>query len=104
MVARSDRWWPDERERRRLDDDLVGLDPDDPEVRAFSEHLDRTHRLRPSFTVEGYLSGVSDFADSANRSEGLKRVAAVAVVTLILLGVALTMWGAALFVLTTLLG
>ncbi len=100
---RSDRWWPDEQERRRLDDDLVGLDPDDPEVRAFSAHLERTHQLRPSFTVEGYLSGVSDFADSANRTEGPRRVAAVLVVTLILLGVVLTIWGAALFIVTTLL-
>jgi hypothetical protein len=104
MVARSDRWGPDEQERRRLDDNLIGLDRNDPEVQAFSEHLDRTHRLRPSFTVEGYLSGVSDFADSANRTQGLRRVAAVAVVLLILLGVAVTVWEVAMFVLTTLLG
>ena len=103
-MARSDRWGPDEQERRRLDDDLIGLDRDDPEVQAFSEHLDRTHRLRPSFTVEGYLSGVSDFADSANRTQGLRRVAAVAVVMLILLGVAVTVWKVAMFILTTLLG
>jgi hypothetical protein len=103
-VVRSDRWEPDEQERRRLDDDLIGLDRDDPEVRAFSEHLDRTHRLRPSFTVEGYLSGVSDFADSANRTQGLRRVVAVLVVMLILLGVAVTVWELAMFILTTLLG
>src|SRR3712207_5439277 len=54
-------------ERRRLDDDLIGLDRDDPEVQAFAEHLDRTHRLRPGFTIEGCLSDVSDFAESANR-------------------------------------
>ena len=103
-MVRSDRWEPDEQERRRLDDDLIGLDRDDPEVRAFSEHLDRTHRLRPSFTVEGYLSGVSDFADSANRTQGLRRVVAVLVVMLILLGVAVTVWELAMFILTTLLG
>jgi hypothetical protein len=103
-VVRSDRGWPDEQERRRLDDDLIGLDRDDPEVQAFSEHLDRTHQLRPSFTVEGYLSGVSDFADSANRTQGLRRIAAVVVVTLILLGAATTVWGVVTFVLTTLLG
>jgi hypothetical protein len=91
-------------ERRRLDDELIGLDRDDPEVRAFSEHLKRTHRERPSFTVEGYLSGVTDFADSANRAQGLKRLGAVLVVGLILLGVAVTLWEASLFVVSTLLG
>ncbi|HET9256432.1 MAG TPA: hypothetical protein VFO16_14705 [Pseudonocardiaceae bacterium] len=103
-MVRSDRWWADEQERRRLEDALIGLDRDDPEVRAFSEHLDRTHQLRPGFTIEGYLSGVSDFADSANRTEGLRRVAAVVVVSLILLGAAITIWGVVVFVLTTLLG
>ena len=92
------------RERRRLNDDLIGLDRDDPEVRAFSEHLDRAHRLRSGFTVEGYLSGVSDFAESVNRTEGPRRLAAVLVVLLILLGVAVTLWQAATFVLTALLG
>ena len=101
---RSDRWWADEQERRRLEDALIGLDRDDPEVRAFSEHLDRTHRPHSSFTVEGYLSGVSDFADSANRTQGLRRVVAVLVVMLILLGVAVTVWEVAMFILTTLLG
>ncbi|HEY2724984.1 MAG TPA: hypothetical protein VGI84_09885 [Pseudonocardiaceae bacterium] len=91
-------------ERRRLDDELIGLDRDDPEVRAFSEHLKRAHRERPSFTVEGYLSGVTDFADSANRAQGLKRLGAVLVVGLILLGVAVTLWEASLFVVSTLLG
>ncbi|MGH3687316.1 MAG: hypothetical protein ACRDRU_26065 [Pseudonocardiaceae bacterium] len=91
---------PDAQERRRLHDDLIGLDRDDPEVRAFSEHLDRAHRLRPGFTVEGYLSGVSDFAESANRAQGPRRAAAVLVVALILLGAAITLWEAV----TTLLG
>lgn len=103
-MVRSERWQPDEQERRRLDDELIGLDRDDPEVQAFSEHLDRAHVLRPSFTVEGYLSGVSDFADSANRTQGLRRVTAVLVVLLILLGVAITLWGATTFIVTTLLG
>ncbi|MDQ4093050.1 MAG: hypothetical protein M3143_06500, partial [Actinomycetota bacterium] len=48
---------PKTQERRRLDDDLIGLDRDDPEVQAFFEHLDRAHRLRPGFTVEGELYG-----------------------------------------------
>ena len=99
----SEPWRPDEQERRRLDDELIGLDRDDPEVQAFSEHLNRAHLLRPSFTVEGYLSGVSDFADCANRTEGPRRIMAVLVVTLILLGVAITVWEVATFVLTTLL-
>jgi hypothetical protein len=95
---------PAARERHRLHDDLIGLDPDDPEVRAFSEHLDRSHRTGPGFTVEGYLSGVSDFADSANRAQGSRRAAAVLVVALILLGVAFTLWEAGAFILTTLFG
>jgi hypothetical protein len=103
-VVRSDYGRPDEQERRRLDEDLIGLDRDDPEVRAFSEHLDRTHRQFPSFTVEGYLSGVSDFADSANRSQGLRRMAAVVVVALILLGVAVAVWETTVFIVTVLLG
>ncbi|MGH3721097.1 MAG: hypothetical protein ACRDRI_20065 [Pseudonocardiaceae bacterium] len=95
---------PHARERRRLDDDLIGLDRDDPEVRAFSDHLDRAHRQRPGFTVEGYLSGVSEFAESANRAQGPRRAAAVLVVGLILLGVAVTLWEATAFILSVLLG
>jgi hypothetical protein len=102
-VLRSEPWRPDE-ERRRLDDELIGLDRSDPEVQAFSEHLARAYRLRPSFTVEGYLSGISDFADCANRTQGLRRISAVVVVLLLLLGAATTLWGAATFVITTLLG
>ncbi|MGH3832033.1 MAG: hypothetical protein ACRDRS_16550 [Pseudonocardiaceae bacterium] len=94
---------PDARERRRLDDDLIGLDRDDPEVRAFFEHLDRVYQQRPGFTVEGYLSGVRDFAESANRAQGSRRAAAVLVVALILLGVAVTLWGATAFILSALL-
>jgi hypothetical protein len=103
-VVCGERGRPDEHELQRLDDELIGLDPNDPEVQAFSAHLARVHLRRPSFTVEGYLSGISDFADSANRSEGLRRVAAVLVVSLILLGVAITFWGAATFIISTLLG
>lgn len=100
----SEPWRPDEQERRRLDDELIGLDRDDPEVQAFSEHLDRAHLLRSRFTVEGYLSGVSDFADCANRTQGPRRIMAVLVVTLILLGVAITVWEVTTFVITALLG
>jgi hypothetical protein len=103
-VVGSEPWRRDEQERRRLDDELIGLDRDDPEVQAFSEHLDRAHLLRPSFTVEGYLYGVSDFADCANRTQGLRRIMAVVVVTLILLVVAITVWEVTTFVISTLLG
>src|SRR5207248_1120736 len=87
----------------RFDDELLGLDPDDPEAQAFAEHLDRMQRDRPGFTVEGYLDGVRDFADSANRAEGGRRWAAVLVVVLLLLGVAFVVWEALEFVLFTLL-
>jgi hypothetical protein len=88
---------PDDRPRDRsedwLDDELIGLDPDDPETRAFAEHLDRMQRSRQSnFTVEASLAGVSDFADSANRAGGLRRLTAVVVVGLILLGVVVSVW------------
>ena len=94
---------PNSEERRRLHDELIGLDRDDPEVQAFAEHLDRTHRQRPGFTVEGELSGVRDFADSANRAQGPRWAAAVLVVALILLGVAVALWEASTFILATLL-
>jgi hypothetical protein len=70
----------------RFADDLVGLDPDDPEARAFAAHLDRMERVRPAFTVEGQLAGVRDFAESANRADGPRRLAAVVLVALVLLG------------------
>lgn len=75
---------------RQLDDELAGLDRDDPEVQAFAEHLRRVHRSAPSYTIEGYLAGVADFAESTNRAVGLRRQAAVAVTLLLLLGVAVT--------------
>ncbi len=89
--------FPDDRPSDRseegwLDDELIGLDRDDPETRAFAEHLDRMQRSRPNFTVEGSLAGVSEFADSANRAGGLRRLVAVVVVGLILLGVAVSAW------------
>ncbi|MHA6630705.1 hypothetical protein ACU61A_35155 [Pseudonocardia sichuanensis] len=87
---------------RQFDDELLGLDPDDPEAQAFAAHLDRMQRQTPAFTVEGYLDGVSDFADSANRAEGGRRWAAVLVVVLLLVGVVYVVWNALVFVLTTL--
>lgn len=86
---------------RQFDDELIGLDPDDPEARAFAAHLERMQRVRPTFTVEGYIDGVSDFADSANRAEGGRRWGAVLVVLLLLLVAAYIVAKALLFVLTT---
>ncbi|GEL24562.1 hypothetical protein PSU4_35160 [Pseudonocardia sulfidoxydans NBRC 16205] len=78
---------PDPGRRSRLfDDELLGLDPAEPEVQAFAAHLDRMRR-EPSFTVEASLTGVGDFADAANRAEGGRRWAAVLVVLLLLAGV-----------------
>jgi hypothetical protein len=87
----------------RFADDLIGLDPHDPEAQAFAEHLDRMERRPPTFTVEGALSGVNDFAESANRASGGRRLAAVVVVGLILLGVILVVWDALVFVFSTLI-
>lgn len=97
-----DRPDPADEERLRVDDELIGLDPGDPEVRAFAEHLRETHEPRSAFTVEGYLSGVSAFAASANRSSGGRRWAAVVVVGLILLGVLYTALSVAAFAMSVL--
>jgi hypothetical protein len=83
---------PDEGPEGRFADDLIGLDPADPETKAFAEHLDRMERERPGYTVEGYLDGFAEFADSANRASGEKRLLAVVVVGLMLLGVVVTVW------------
>jgi hypothetical protein len=91
------------RRSRQFDDELVGLDPDDPDAQAFADHLDRMQRHKPAFTVEGYLDGVRDFADSANRAEGGRRWAAVLIVVLLLVGVVYVVWESLLFVLTTFL-
>jgi hypothetical protein len=88
---------------QQFDDELLGLDPEDPEAQAFAAHLDRMQRQRPAFTVEGYLEGVRDFAESANRAQGGRRWAAVVVVVLLLLGVAWVVWEALVFMLVTLL-
>jgi len=87
--------------RARFDDELLGLDPADPEAQAFAAHLDRMRLQRPAFTVEGYLDGVRDFAESANRAEGGRRLGAVLVVGLLLAVAAFLVWEALLFVVTT---
>ncbi|SES31301.1 hypothetical protein [Actinokineospora terrae] len=82
----------------RFHDDLVGLDPTDQEAREFAEHLDRVERVRPSYTVEGYLGGVRDFAESANRLGGHYRLTAGILAALILLGVVVAAWDALVFI------
>lgn len=89
------------RRSQQFDDELIGLDPDDPEAQAFAAHLDRMQRQRPGFTVEGYIAGVGDFADSANRAEGGRRWAAVAVVVALLSVVAYLVWDSLVFVVLT---
>ncbi|MET0133173.1 MAG: hypothetical protein ABW215_06225 [Kibdelosporangium sp.] len=93
---------PDEPAPQRFTEDLIGLDPHDPEVREFAAHLDRIERSRAGFTVEGYLGGISDFADSANRLNGHHRLTALIVIALILGGVGVAVWDALVFVLTSL--
>ncbi|HEY3611246.1 MAG TPA: hypothetical protein VGL06_27375 [Pseudonocardiaceae bacterium] len=75
-----------------IGDELIGLDPDDPETRAFAEHLRRMQAPTNSFTVEGYLRGVGEFANSANRANGHRRLMAVILVSLLLLGVIWAAW------------
>lgn len=95
--------FPDDQndESPRLDEELIGLDPEDPETQEFIEHLERQHRVRPGYTVEGYISGVSDFADSANRLGGHRKLMASILVLLIMLGVVVTAWDALVYVVTT---
>lgn len=100
---RDGRFGPEGTERR-FTEDLVGLDPNDPEARAFAEHLDRMERNRPGFTVEGSLGGVQDFADSANRMGGHRRMTAMLLIGLILLGVAVAAWDTLGLVLSTFFG
>ncbi|MGZ4589102.1 MAG: hypothetical protein ACXVX9_15015 [Mycobacteriaceae bacterium] len=71
----------------RFSEDLVGLDPDDPDAQALAARLDRTETSRRGFTVEGYLANVGEFARSANRTAGLRRLIAVGVAVVFLLGV-----------------
>ena len=84
----------------RFDDDLVGLDPDDPEARAFAAHLDRMQRV-PSCTVEGYIRGVGEFAEAANRAHGSRGLAGKAFVALLLLIALWVIGNAFVFVVTT---
>ena len=84
----------------RFDDELVGLDPDDPEARAFAAHLDRMQRV-PSCTVEGYIRGVGDFAEAANRLHGSRGTAGRALACLLLLIALWVIGNAVVFVAAT---
>ena len=100
---------PDDRPRRkqpseRFQDDLIGLDPEDPEARAFAEHLDRVQKVRSGYTVEGYLDDMSDFADGANRLGGHYRLMVTILALLILAGFAVAAWDALVYLLTALVG
>ena len=100
---------PDDAPRReppsdRFRDELIGLDPDDPEARAFAEHLDRVRKVRSGYTVEGYLDDMSDFADGANRLGGHYRLMATLLALLILTGIAVAAWDALGYLLATVFG
>jgi hypothetical protein len=82
----------DDRDNDPIADELIGLDPDDPETLAFAEHLRRMQTPTSSFTVEGYVRGVGEFANSANRANGHRRLMAIIVVGLILIGVLWAVW------------
>jgi hypothetical protein len=88
----------------RFHEDLVGLDPGDPDARAFAAHLDRVEQVRPGYTVEGYLGGVRDFAEGANRLGGHHRLTAGILAVLILLGVLVAAWDALGYILGVLFG
>ena len=94
----------DQPTERFHDDDLIGLDPDDPEARAFAEHLDRVQKVRSGYTVEGYLADMSDFADGANRLGGHYRLMVTILALLILAGIAVAAWDAIVYLLTALFG
>ncbi len=88
----------------RFHDDLVGLDPHDPEAQAFAAHLDRMEDAHSRATVEGMLQGVGEFAQNANRTAGHRRLVVVLIVALMLVGVAFTIGNAVGFVISTFLG
>ena len=58
-----------------FDDELIGLDPDDPEAAAFAEHLARMRNTQPRFTVEGELAQMGEFAHALKASLDRRRAA-----------------------------
>ena len=92
---------PDEPASQRFREDLEGLDPHDPEVQEFAAHLERIETSRSGYTVEGYLGGISDFADSANRLGGHHRLTVLILIGLIMVGVIVAVWDTLVFILST---
>ena len=109
MAATGMSDYPEDSPRReppsdRFQDDLIGLDPDDPEARAFAEHLDRVQKVRSGYTVEGYLDDMSDFADGANRLGGHYRLMVTILALFILAGFVVAAWDALVYLLSALFG
>jgi hypothetical protein len=75
-----------------ISEELIGLDPDDPETMAFAEHLARMRGPGNNYTVEGYLQGVGEFANSVNRIDGHRRLMAVILICLMLFGGLYAAW------------
>lgn len=104
MDARDRDIWPDDgppAPKGRHADDLIGLDPDDPETQAFAAHLDRMRHPSGHYTVEGYIADVGEFANSANRAGGHRRLTALILVALILAVVLIAAWETLSTVVTT---
>ncbi|MGH3435481.1 MAG: hypothetical protein ACRDRN_03350 [Sciscionella sp.] len=87
-----------------IPDELIGLDPDDPETKAFAEHLLRMRNTHANYTVEGYLANFGEFANSANRADGHRRLMAIILVSLLLLGVLYAVWEALSVIFSTFVG
>ncbi|NYH76820.1 hypothetical protein FHR84_000134 [Actinopolyspora biskrensis] len=102
-MARAEHGEPDE-PAGRFADDLIGLDPYDPEAQEFAAHLDRIQQCDSRSTVEGMLRGVGDFAHSTNRLRGERRLVAVFLVVLMLFGVGFTVWNALVYMTATFTG
>ena len=77
----------------RFHEDLVGLDPDDPDAQAFARHLEKMERVEPGYTVESSIRKVADFADSGSQVGGLRWWFAAVIVLLMLFGVFVTGFG-----------
>lgn len=82
----------DRAHNHRFEEDLIGLDPNDPEAQAFAAHLDRMERCEPAFTIEASLRGFSDFADSSIRASGPRWFLAALIAALVVLGVLFSAW------------
>ena len=99
--------WPNPPERSprdrssRFDDELIGLDRDDPEAQAFAAHLDRMQRSTRRSPWRATSTTSARFVDSVHRAQGERWFAAVAVVLLLLAVAAFAIWDALRFVVTT---